>query len=90
MRLDLSCQTGVQQAVRRSVAAGLYPVRDTLENWKLDRLALAYYALDRAGDTSTDPTDLYPQRERLSPWAKALLALTLAKSDDTIRENPIV
>lgn len=74
---------GIEQAARRSVAAGMLPVRDTLEDWQLDRLALAHYALNVGHDSSLDPVELYPQRERLSPWAKALLALTLINRGDT-------
>jgi uncharacterized protein YfaS (alpha-2-macroglobulin family) len=73
---------GIEQAARRNVAAGMVPARDTLEDWQLDRLALAYYALNVGHDSSFDPIELYPQRERLSPWAKALLALTLVGRDD--------
>jgi len=74
---------GIEQAARRHIAAALYPVRDTLDDWQLDRLAFAYYALNVGHDSTFDPMDLYPQRERLSPWAKALLALTLVGRDDT-------
>jgi hypothetical protein len=69
--------SGVQQSTRNNIAAGLYPVRDSLENWELDRLALAFYALDRSGYTGGESAALNEQRERMSPWAKAMLALTL-------------
>lgn len=66
----------------KAVSTALLPVESTLENWELDRLALAYYALDQAGASTQTPEMLYPLRERLSPWAKALLALTLSSRDD--------
>ncbi|MHB0988738.1 MAG: Ig-like domain-containing protein [Bellilinea sp.] len=68
--------SGLKETTRNKIAADLYPVRDALEDWKLDRLALVLYALDRSGYKEGESAALFEQRERLSPWAKALLALT--------------
>jgi len=52
-----------------------------LEGWELDRLVFANYVLDLNGAIQIEPQDIYPRRELLSPWAKALLALTLKSRD---------
>lgn len=54
----------------------------TWHDWQLDRLAMVYFALDQSGSSSIQPQDLYPYREKLSPWAKALLALALDSQGD--------
>jgi uncharacterized protein YfaS (alpha-2-macroglobulin family) len=53
-----------------------------MESWQLDRLAMLYYALDQSGTSSNHSSDLFPLRERLSPWAKALLASVLIDEDE--------
>ena len=68
--------SGLKETTRNNIAADLYPARDALEDWELDRLALVLYALERSGNKEGESAALYEQRERLSPWAKALLALT--------------
>ena len=57
------------------------------QNWQLDRLALVYYALDQAGMHGAFPQELYEVRERLSPWAKALLALVLQNFDEQMSKT---
>jgi len=53
-------------------------------SWQLDRLAFQHFALAEAGNGSLGGTSaLYEQRDRLSPWAKALLALALEKLSAT-------
>jgi uncharacterized protein YfaS (alpha-2-macroglobulin family) len=46
--------------------------------WQLDRLAMVHFALASAGQGDPGGSSaLYAERDRLSPWAQALLALTL-------------
>ncbi len=48
------------------------------ETWQLDRLAFKYFALAQAGSGDlAGLAGLYESREQLSPWAQALLAMTL-------------
>ncbi len=63
------------------VASGLYPADMKHEDYELDRLTLANYALYRSGVPPRGLEDLYQSRDRLSPWGKALLAMTLSGSD---------
>ncbi len=49
------------------------------QGWQFDRLAFEYYALTQIGyPQAINAWSLYEQRDQLSPWAKALLTLTLA------------
>jgi len=59
----------------------------TMDDWQLDRLTLAYYALFQSGSSGFQPENLYMFRERLSPWAKALLALSLAVHDTSMTDT---
>jgi uncharacterized protein YfaS (alpha-2-macroglobulin family) len=45
--------------------------------YQLDRLAFQYFALQQAGRPQKVSDGLYEVRQRLSPWAQALLVLTL-------------
>lgn len=45
--------------------------------YQLDRLVFQYFALQQAGRSQKVSDELYNVRQRLSPWAQALLALTL-------------
>jgi len=48
------------------------------EDWQLDRLAFVLFALQEAGVSQPQlALDLFEERGRLSPWAKAFLALAL-------------
>jgi len=50
--------------------------------WQLDRLAFQYFALSKAGaGGSGSARNLFEVRDQLSPYAEALLALTLAAYD---------
>jgi uncharacterized protein YfaS (alpha-2-macroglobulin family) len=53
----------------------------TLEPWELDRLAFTLYAFQESEGLQEDEwsllDDLHDRRERLSPWARALLALAI-------------
>ena len=52
----------------------------TLDDWQLDLLAFEAYVLQITGGVENNVVDtLYEGREHLSPWAKALLALTIAE-----------
>lgn len=51
----------------------------SLPTWQLDRLAFADYALQISGGVGSSDLDaLYDQRDLLSPWAQAQLALAIA------------
>lgn len=52
---------------------------DTNTDWKMDLLAFKVYVLEETGGVDNAPiTNLYTGRDHLSPWAQALLALTIA------------
>jgi uncharacterized protein YfaS (alpha-2-macroglobulin family) len=52
--------------------------KTAMENWELDRLAFQNFVLVQAGAGDEGKVDfLYRDRERLSPWAQALLAMSL-------------
>jgi len=52
----------------------------TLDDWQLDLLAFEAYVLQISGGVENNVVDtLYDGREHLSPWAQALLALTIAE-----------
>lgn len=54
----------------------------------LERMAFQQYALMRSGKLQTSASGLYDYREKLSPWARAMLALVLAQqkgSEDKAR-----
>jgi uncharacterized protein YfaS (alpha-2-macroglobulin family) len=53
-------------------------VEMSAEGWQLDRLAFEHFALAQAGSGDLSGTQaVYEARPLLSPWAQALLALTL-------------
>jgi len=68
-------------AAQEYVSGGLYAVKMASEDWELDRLTLAYYALKQSGGEQLILDDLYQVRERLSPWGQALLAMAIGESD---------
>lgn len=50
----------------------------TTEAWKLDRLAFELFALKQSGQVNlASANSLYKLRDQLSPWAKAMLTLSL-------------
>lgn len=52
----------------------------TAEDWEIDRQVFVAFALAEGGrEVNTD--GLYDLRDRLSPWAKAMLAMTLQKNN---------
>ncbi|NOY98027.1 MAG: hypothetical protein GXP40_02330 [Chloroflexi bacterium] len=68
----------IQSARDYLIAARPYLEDETLETWQMDRLAFIEYVLQMAGGAETQAVAaLYDGRDQLSPWAQALLALTL-------------
>jgi uncharacterized protein YfaS (alpha-2-macroglobulin family) len=65
----------LQRAVDYLGSGGESPSGQT-PTWQLDRMAFEQYALALAGSPAQSE-DLYGLRGQLSPWAQALLALTL-------------
>ena len=58
------------------------------ENWQLDRLAFAHFALANAGFGQIDPMNtLYIERARLNPWAQALLAVAMENVSPSNEES---
>jgi len=47
------------------------------EPWQLDRLAFQHFALQQSNQAGSDLAPLLDFQEKLSPWGKAFLALTL-------------
>ncbi len=67
------------QRASKFLVSNLNPIKRDLQSWELDSLAFQLYAVQRAGsDQVVDAgTALYAQRQGLSPWGRAFLALTL-------------
>ena len=70
---DAAIQRGVDY-----LNATLTSPHSLAESWQLDRLALVNFVLAQADSGSPAEAEaLFQMRDRLSPWAQALLALTL-------------
>jgi uncharacterized protein YfaS (alpha-2-macroglobulin family) len=66
------------QRAKDFLRAGLPTPRMLKEGWQVDRLTFEHFALAQAGAGDFGgAAALYEERARLSPWAKALLALIL-------------
>jgi uncharacterized protein YfaS (alpha-2-macroglobulin family) len=80
--------TLIQNAINY-VSSGLYIPDMTTQPRQLDRLAFAHYALVKAGVGDQAGVDvLYIMNDQLSPWAQAMLALsidTLSPSDERVK-----
>jgi len=64
------------------------PLEQITEPYLLDRLAFQLFSLAEAGSPDgTRAQALYPQRDMLSPWGKALLALALETSSPGSSES---
>ncbi len=60
------------------ISSTMIPPAPTTQAWMLDRLAFENFALKQAGSGNQESANqLYQVRDQLSPWAKALLALSL-------------
>ena len=67
----------IQRAVE-ALNAGRIAPNMASRPWQLNQLAFINFALDKAGSGDTAlANQLYQVRDQLSPWAQALLALTL-------------
>jgi len=89
-RAYLSGATVSQEALAKAIGylqAGLTTPQTLEETWQVDRLAFGYFALVQAGQALQETgaatgyqsglEALYQERERLNPWAQALLAHSL-------------
>ncbi len=77
VKAGLFVDAGVISKAQTYVQAGLIaPAKDS-KDWMLDRLSFEVYALQVSGSSVQDAGGLYAVWNRLSPWAKALLAMTL-------------
>jgi alpha-2-macroglobulin len=81
MGLYKSSQMGIQvdsaviQKAQDYLNSVLNSPGNTVQTWKLDRLVFIHYALQETGRGSQDLAALYEQRDRMSIWAQALLAM---------------
>jgi alpha-2-macroglobulin len=63
---------------RSYISSSMIIPNKTTQAWMLDRLAFENFALQQSGAGNLDSANhLYEVRDQLSPWAKALLALSL-------------
>ncbi len=63
---------------RSYLSSNLIDPSSTTETWELDRLAFELFALKQSGAGNLSyANSLYNVRDQLSPWAKALLTLSL-------------
>lgn len=69
--------SAVLSAAQNYLLATLTSPEMAAEDWQLDRLAFVHFALAESGLTNVPPGALFPFRERLSPWGKAFLAVSL-------------
>ena len=58
-----------------------------LEEWELERVVFIHYALRQSGVETTLAPTLYQQRQQLSPWAQALLAVIDEENKQTLLSN---
>jgi alpha-2-macroglobulin len=73
--IDPGAIGNAQTYLSTKVSAPLDPL--TTQPWQLDELAFMQYALQQSGRSDADPTGLYDFRDKLDPWSKAFLAMTL-------------
>ena len=71
-------ESAIQRA--RDYLTGHMPILSQVrDSWQLDQVAFEVFALAQGnGQITNHATQLYERRDELSPWAQALLALTLA------------
>ncbi|MEA4907513.1 MAG: Ig-like domain-containing protein [Anaerolineaceae bacterium] len=73
-------QAIIQNAQNYLIATLMNPAM-TSEPWQLDRQVFQYYVLLQSGRNDLDIRQFYDVRDRLNPWSKALLALSLSTAD---------
>lgn len=71
----------VMTNAHRYLVASLETPAMLAHDWQLDRLVFKNYVLAKTGYSEIAAGLLYEVRERLSPWAKALLALLIYNTD---------
>ncbi len=72
---------GILQKAQDYLVSGLFRPTTAFEPWQLDRLAFQIFTLQRSGQSTNTADSLYNFREKMNPWAKALLAQTLYETD---------
>ena len=73
------------------LSSNLISPNQTTEAWKLDRLAFELFALKQSGQGNLAyANSLYKVRDQLSPWAKALLALSLDLLSSSSQQVPTI
>ena len=81
-----------EEAITRTVSyisSSMITPTQTTEAWMLDRLAFENFALKKAGvGNLTSANQLYDLRDQLSPWAQALLTLSLDLSPSSSNQVP--
>jgi alpha-2-macroglobulin len=95
--LSQAAKAGVQvdqknlEKARDFLVVNLQPVEKVKEDWQLDRMVFQVYVLGDSGMVKLDKSAIYDQRDRLSPWSKALLALYIRNlfPDDARAKNLI-
>jgi len=74
---------------RRYIFSNLISPNQTTESWKLDLLAFENFALKQSGAGNlANANSLYEVRDQLSPWAKALLILSLNLASSSSDQVP--
>jgi uncharacterized protein YfaS (alpha-2-macroglobulin family) len=73
----------VIEKARDYLQQNLPPIETLTQGWQYDRAVYQYFVLAHSGMVRMDNPALYEQRDRLSPWAKALLAVYLQDLDPT-------
>ncbi len=80
-KAGLAVEAKVMENAANYLAAGLIVPDINTKTYRLDQLVFQFYTLQQSGFGRKIPTGVYDVRERLSPWARALLALTLQAQD---------
>ena len=75
LSVDPVAISNAQTYLRNKVSAPVDPT--TTQPWQLDELAFMQFALQQSGRSDFNLTSLYDFRDKLDPWSKAFLALTL-------------
>ncbi len=71
------------------ISSTLIPPSPTTQAWMLDRMAFENFALKQAGSGNEQSANqLYQVRDQLSPWAKALLTLSLDLVSSSSQQVP--